>query len=259
MILFRVEAIFASNISKFRKSFPQTDGFLTRPKNQPSPLRWSITLLPMENQNKEWLGFFLNRISTLNTIVDQGISRIAIPIFAVFAVRPLNSAEFPPVLTNSQSTTFLQISALELSAFCLSSLAQRVSDPATWGTDPRSLCGAPKWINSLSMISGESNVECWLPKTFSCDPDVFHVTSGKCLPRLSEEENSLKCCRLTGNVRQSCTAIYSTSWNSPELKSELLNCLMIFFFFCTENSSTRSSRAFFSFNQFHTSEVNFLP
>ena len=57
---------------------------------------------------------FLNRIFHTKTIVDQGICRIAIPIFAVSAVRPCSSAAIPPVLLNSLSTALLQMSALEL-------------------------------------------------------------------------------------------------------------------------------------------------
>ena len=47
-------------------------------------------------------------------IVEYGICRIALPIFAVFAVQPWNSAEYPPEMMNSWSTAFLQTSALEL-------------------------------------------------------------------------------------------------------------------------------------------------
>ena len=67
------------------------------PMNQPSPLLRSITLLPMENQNRYSLEFWIV-FSTPKMIVDEGTCRIAIPFFAVFAVRPCSSVEYPPVL-----------------------------------------------------------------------------------------------------------------------------------------------------------------
>ena len=45
--------------------------------------------------------------------MDFVVCRIAIPIFAVFAVRPCSSAVIPPVLKNSYSTAMSQMSALE--------------------------------------------------------------------------------------------------------------------------------------------------
>ena len=100
MILFRADAILASSNSKFWKFFPETDRevFLTRPMNQPSPLLRSITLLPVENQNKQSLDVRIV-FSTPRMIVDQGICRIATPTLAVFAVQPQNCAGIPPVLT----------------------------------------------------------------------------------------------------------------------------------------------------------------
>ena len=71
--------------------------------------------------------------------MDQGIRRIAVPILAAFAVQPQNSAETSPVSWNSESTSFLQMSALELCLYFVRHLLRKVPVPIACGTDPRSL------------------------------------------------------------------------------------------------------------------------
>ena len=59
--------------------------------------------------------------------MDKAICRIAAPKFAVFAVQPQNSAEIPPVSTNSHSSAFLQMSALELCLYFICHLLRKES------------------------------------------------------------------------------------------------------------------------------------
>ena len=87
---------------------------LAHPKNQQSPFLWSITQLPTENQNHLTPVFWI-LFSTSKMMMDWGTCRIAVPIFAVLAVRPRSSAEYPLDFKNSQSTVLSQIPALE---FC---------------------------------------------------------------------------------------------------------------------------------------------
>ena len=57
--------------------------------------------------------------------VDEGICRIASPIFAIFAVQPQSSAA--AVLVNSWWTASLQISALKLCAYLARHLLRKRS------------------------------------------------------------------------------------------------------------------------------------
>ena len=79
MILFKAEAILASNMSKFGKFFPAID-----------------------------------REDFMRMYKVKGICRIAVPISAVFAVQPWNSAESPPGNNELMVDGFLQMSTLEL-------------------------------------------------------------------------------------------------------------------------------------------------
>ena len=74
-------------------------------------------------------------------IGDWGICRIAVPIFAVFAVQPWNSAEIPPginelIVDGLPANVGIGI----VSLFCVSSLAKRVFVPVACETGPCSLC-----------------------------------------------------------------------------------------------------------------------
>ena len=101
-----------------------------------------------------------------------------------------------------------------------------------------------------------SNVENWFPRTFSCNPDWFHVSSGNLLSRLSKER---ELGIITGwletwdNLPQN---VDSTSWKAPESLVEFIwsciycnwemnFCIVSWFSrnFCTETSSARYSCA----------------
>ena len=161
---------------------------LTRPKNQPSPFHRPTTLHSMENHMKQWLVFCIG-FSTPRTIVDQGICRIAIPIFAVFAVRPCSSA-----VILSASLVWI--------VFVLSAS----------GTASRFLCTSSGWI-LWGWSLGESNVENWFPKTFSCNPDWFHVSSAILLSRLSEARELGVITGWLGTWDNLPLLFDSTSWN----------------------------------------------
>ena len=101
--------------------------------------------------------WFLNLTFQHRNEESVGICRIAIPISAVFAVQPSNSAEYPPEILNSWSTAFLQ--NIDISIVPLirsSSLAKEVPVPIACGTDPFSWCR--RMVNSLIMILGR--IEC---------------------------------------------------------------------------------------------------
>ena len=108
-----------------------------------------------------------------------------------------------------------------MSLLCLSSLAKRVPDPVACGTDPRSLCDAHGWIH-WGWSRGESNAEKWLPKTFSCNPDVFHVSRGKRLSRLSMERELGIIAGWQETQNNLPLWFVSTSWNSPESLIEFI-------------------------------------
>ena len=107
---------------------------------------------------------------------------------------------------------------------------------------------------------GESNAENWLPKTFSCTPDWFHVSSGNLLSRLSNErelqiiahlletsDQTSSHCKLTPHLEN----LQNHSWSSfvlAPLATEKWVFVMSHEFlliFCTGSSSTRSSWALF--------------
>ena len=192
----------------------------------------------------------------------QGICRIAAPISAVFAVQRQTSAEFPLVLTNSWSKAFSQTSALELCLYFARHLLRKRSlflllveliMSSLFAFHVRhhnEFLGKDFGANQMWNI--------WLPKTFSCNPGAFHVSSGKRLSRLSiEEELGITSCWL--RTWDSLPLWFdSTSWNSPESFIEFIcsckdcNCEVslcivsqVSLIFCTENSSTRSCWALF--------------
>ena len=98
---------------------------------------------------------------------------------------------------------------------------------------------------------GESNVGNWFPKTFSCTPDWFHVSSRNLLTRLSNERELgiiSGWLETWDNLPENFDSI---SWNSPELFIEFIcssnccnwkvSCWIVSWFslnFCIENSST---------------------
>ena len=115
MILFTARAIFASCISKFRKSFPTTDreDFLS--------IQWTDRLhfvdpchsfrLKMRTSSRLILECYLPKSKWMwsRVFID-----LQLRYLLFFAITPQRSAETPPAFWNSQSTAFLQTSALEM-------------------------------------------------------------------------------------------------------------------------------------------------
>ena len=126
--------------------------------------------------------------------------------------------------------------------FSLSSLVWIVFILPASGPASRFLCTLSDWI-FWGWSLGKSNVENWFAKTFSCNPDWSHVSSGNLLSETSDNLPLL---------------FDSTSWKSPESFVEFIcsciccnwevSCWIVSWFslnFCTETSSTHCSWALF--------------
>ena len=89
------------------------------------------------------------------------------------------------------------------------------------GTDSVSLGVAQQWI-PWEGFRGESNVESWLPKTFSSNPDVVHVSNGKRLLRLTMERELGITAGWLETQNNLPLWFDATSWNSPESFTEFV-------------------------------------
>ena len=114
---------------------------------------------------------------------EQGICRIAAPIFAVFCCQTIVFCGNTTSIEGLRTTAFLQASAMELCPF-FSCHFQRKR--------VLSLLLA-ELILFLLVYSFEflddfgANQRIWSPSTFSCNPDVFHVSGGMRLSWFSME------------------------------------------------------------------------
>ena len=88
MILFKAEANFASSISKFGKSFPQTDREDFNSSKESTISTLLIHNMVSDGKSEQVVTWLLNLIFQQKMNVEQGICRIAAPIFAVFAFQP---------------------------------------------------------------------------------------------------------------------------------------------------------------------------
>ena len=179
-------------------------------------------------------------------IVDQGICRIAVPKFAVFAIQTKNG-----IVELVVNGLVANVGIGSVPWCCLSSLVWTVFVLLASGTASRFLCTSSDWI-LWGWFLGESNVENGFPKTFSCTP--LHASSGNHLSQLSRARELGIIARWLETWDNLPLWFDPTSWNSPESFMEFIcsciccNCEVSFCIvswfslnFCTETSSTRSS------------------
>ena len=150
--------------------------------NWPSPLLWSIALPPRENRNQKLPGFwfFIFQHETLKVL---GIYRTEAPIFAIFAVHPKNSVEFPLVRKNSWWTAFLQTSALVSCSQFVLHLSRHVSLYLT----ALAALGVVEWRIPWWGVCDASIIARGLPTTFPYVPDKFHVSDRRLWSSLNVE------------------------------------------------------------------------
>ena len=171
-------------------------------------------MLPMENQNKQSLDFWIV-CSTPRMIVDQGIlSNCNSDICCLCCP----TKEF---CGNSTGINEMTVDGLPANVgignvpqCCLSSPVKKFCPCNFWNWSTFSLYVVR--LNSLRMISVLLNVENWLPKAFSCNPDVCHVFRGKRLSLLSTERELGIIAGWLETWDNLPPKFYSASWNSPE-------------------------------------------
>ena len=95
MILFKAEAIFASNMSKFGKFLPATDRDDFNSSIESTISTSLIHNKASEGNSEQTVTWFLNLIFQHKMIVEWGMCQIEVPISAVFAAQPQNSVEYP--------------------------------------------------------------------------------------------------------------------------------------------------------------------
>ena len=136
--------------------------------------------------------------------------------------------------------------------FCPSSLVRL---GFTFGS-PRIACRF-RYTSSDEILGGtsqsESNVENWCPKTFSCTPDWFHVSSGNLLSRLSNERELSTIPRSLETWDNLPLQFESISWNYPELFIEII-CSCI----CCNWEVSCWIVSWFSLNFLHRELINLL-
>ena len=177
-----------------------------RPLNRPSPLLWSI-ILRSEGKSEQGVTWLLNLIFQYKNEAGVGnLSNWSSDICCLFC---------PTIKLCGISTRTKEFIVVGLLAnvgigivfpIRSSSLATSLTC-STW---------CRKLINSSIGVCDDSSVERGFAKTFSCDPDRFHVSSGK---RLSQPSIARGLGILAGWV-ETCEHgplwFDSTSWHSPE-------------------------------------------
>ena len=97
MILFKAEAIFASNISKFGRFLSATDRDDFKSSIESTISTSWIHNMASEGNSEEVVTWFRNLVFQHKSDDGAGICQIEVPISAVFAVQPQNSVAYSQV------------------------------------------------------------------------------------------------------------------------------------------------------------------
>ena len=250
MILFRVEAIFASSISKFGKFFLQTDRDDFNSSNESTTSTSLLHDTASDGKSEQPVTWFLNRI--FHTKNDCGVGNLSNCSSEICCL-------CGPIIEfcgNFTGTNELIVDGLPANVgigivplFCLSSLVQkRICPCSLWNWPSFSLWCAR--VNSLKMISGWNKRRKLITKKRFPVIQMYSMCQEACVCRGSAWNEHLE--SLQADWKRMTISHYSlncTSWNSHRITHrihltlhflQLSFCIVSLFYwnFCTETSST---------------------
>ena len=185
MILFRAEPIRASSISKFGNFFPETDREDLNSSNESSVSTSLIQNIASDGKSEHAVTWFLIRI--FQTKNDWELWNLSSDICCLCCpnhriLRKIHRCERTHSRRPSCECRHWNC------VFTLFVISCEKSHRPLWAVELILVLFVVRKSEFLEDdLGSESNVENWLPKTFSCNPDVFHVSRGKRLWRLSME------------------------------------------------------------------------